>query len=146
MSNTQRRRQQPQNWRADSPPQRSLTAAREPEEGEPDGEMSAADQLQAEVLAETLADDDGSVVVQLVTADDKVDIRVPPIGRWRSSARAAVFAFPPNELHWAVLTLSREDARLWLTLDPTYDEAQAFFQRWQEATGLSIPQSAASPR
>jgi hypothetical protein len=144
MSNGQKRRQQPQNWRADNPPQRSLAAAPVDEQGKPDEEMSAADRLQAEVLAETLAEDDGSVVIQLETVDGKVDIRVPPIGRWRSSARAAILA-GSNDLHWAVLTLSREDAAQWIGLDPTLDDVRAFFSRWQEATGQSLGGFSASP-
>jgi hypothetical protein len=53
-----------------------------------------ADRLAAEVNAEDEVEDDGSIVVTLETDRGFADITVPPAGRWRSQARAALFSRP----------------------------------------------------
>lgn len=78
--------------------------------------------------------DDGSVVVRLVTDLGEADIRVPPRGKWRSTARNRMAA--NDDMGWAVLTLSREDAEKWIDLDPTVDEALAFFTLFDQQSPL----------
>ncbi len=75
--------------------------------------------------------DDGSVVVRLVTEAGEADIRVPPRGKWRSMARNRLST--GDDLGWAVLTLSREDAEAWIDLDPDQDEAGRFFEAFDRA-------------
>lgn len=100
-------------------------------------EMSAAERLQAEVESEDEAVEDGSVVVTLETDRGFADITVPPMGRWRSMARAALFS-RGDDLTWAALTLSPTDAQTWSKLDPTKDDADGFFARWGESTGENL--------
>ncbi len=75
--------------------------------------------------------DDGSVVVRLVTENGDADIRVPPRNKWRSMARNRLTS--NDDMGWAVLTLSREDAEAWIDLDPTVDESTAFFEAFDKA-------------
>lgn len=95
-----------------------------------------AERMEAEVAAE---DDDGSVVVTLTTDLGFADIRVPPIGQWRSMARNALFRM--DDLHWASSVLSTQDAKEWYRLDPTQDEVNGFFELWGEATGQNLAES-----
>ncbi len=76
--------------------------------------------------------DDGSVVVRLVTENGEADITVPPRNKWRSMARNRLTS--NDDMGWAVLTLSREDAEAWVDLDPTVDESTAFFEAFDKAT------------
>jgi hypothetical protein len=79
---------------------------------------------------------DGWVIVRLVTEVGEADIRVPPANKWRSSARSALLS-NGDDMNWARLTLSRKDAEAWIDLDPTRDEANAFFEELDKAMGLS---------
>lgn len=72
------------------------------------------------------APDDGSIVVRLVTTLGEADIAVPPRNKWRSMARNRLTQ--GDDMGWAVLTLSREDAEAWVDLDPDQDESRSFFQ------------------
>jgi hypothetical protein len=76
--------------------------------------------------------DDGSVVVRLVTENGEADITVPPRNKWRSMARNRLSS--NDDMGWAVLTLSREDAEAWIDLDPTVDESATFFGDFDKAT------------
>jgi hypothetical protein len=104
-----------------------------------------ADRLAAEVDAEDEAEDDGSIVVTLETDRGFADITVPPPGRWRSQARAALFS-RGDDFTWAALTLSVKDAQAWARLDPTKDDSDAFFEAWGEATGERLGESQPSNR
>lgn len=77
---------------------------------------------------------DGEILVRLTTDDGEADLIVPPMGRWKSSARNALMT-RGDDMAWAVLTLSDEDAETWLDLDPTKDDTEVFFQRWRDAGG-----------
>ncbi len=74
---------------------------------------------------EAVKPDDGSVVVKLVTTLGEADIRVPPRNKWRSMARNRLTQ--GDDLGWAALTLSQEDAEAWIDLDPDQDESGDFF-------------------
>jgi hypothetical protein len=76
--------------------------------------------------------DDGSVVVRLVTDLGEADITVPPRNKWRSMARNRLAS--NDDMGWAVLTLSREDAEAWVDLDPNADESSRFFEAFDKAT------------
>lgn len=110
-----------------------------------DDEMSDAERMQAEVDAEEEVDEDGSILVHLVTDRGEAGIRVPPVGRWRSQARAALFS-RGDDLTWAALTLSPDDARTWQQLDPTKDDSDEFFTLWGNLTGQAAGESRASRR
>lgn len=101
--------------------------------------------LAAEVEVAEEQGDDGSVVVTLQTAEGDADIRVPPLSRWRSTARNALFS-RGDDMFWAAKTLSQKDAQAWADLDPTQEESQDFFQQWGELTGMSLGNGAASNR
>lgn len=107
-----------------------------------DDEPSTAERMQAEVEAEL---DDGSVVVTLSTEAGDADITVPPLNRWRAMARNALFS-RGDSLLWASRTLSADDARAWLELDPDGGESDAFFAEWGRLTGQSAGESQASNR
>ncbi|HLL69021.1 MAG TPA: hypothetical protein VK453_25400 [Micromonosporaceae bacterium] len=100
------------------------------------------DRLEAEVEAE---ENDGSVVVTLSTEEDDADITVPPVARWRASAKNALFS-RGDTLLWATGTLSPADARAWARLDPTTEESDRFFEAWGEASGQGMGESRASRR
>jgi hypothetical protein len=104
-----------------------------------------ADRLAAEVNAEDEVEDDGSIVVTLETDRGFADITVPPAGRWRSQARAALFS-RGDDFTWAALTLSVADAQTWARLDPTKDDSDEFFARWGEETGQNLASSQPSNR
>lgn len=100
--------------------------------------------VRAEVEAEQ-ASNDGSIVVTLSTDLGEADIRVPPLSRWRSQARAALFT-RGDDLTWAARTLSRDDAQAWAELDPTQEETNTFFAEWGRLTGQSLGGSRAERR
>jgi hypothetical protein len=104
-----------------------------------------ADRMAAEVDTEEQAEADGSIVVTLETDRGFADITVPPPGRWRSQARAALFS-RGDDFTWAALTLSVKDAQAWARLDPTKDDSDAFFEAWGEATGERLGESRPSNR
>jgi hypothetical protein len=104
-----------------------------------------ADRMAAEVDAEEQAEADGSIVVTLETDRGFADITVPPAGRWRSQARAALFS-RGDDFTWAALTLSVADAQTWARLDPTKDDSDEFFARWGEETGQNLASSQPSNR
>jgi hypothetical protein len=91
------------------------------------------------------AEADGSIVVTLETDRGFADITVPPPGRWRSQARAALFS-RGDDFTWAALTLSVADAQTWARLDPTKDDSDEFFARWGEETGQNLASSQPSNR
>lgn len=103
------------------------------------------DRLVAEAAAESEAEEDGSIVVQLVTDFGKADIRVPPLRKWRSLAKNALFS-REDDMAWAAQTLSFEDAQAWMRLNPTGDEAAAFFDEWGRLTGQKLGEALASRR
>jgi hypothetical protein len=118
-----------------------MTTTIEPQSRNGD-EPSELDNLLAEVNVEP---DDGGVTVTLVTELGQADIRVPPLGRWRSKARNALFS-RLDDLAWAATTLSVEDLQTWMDLDPTQDEVEVFFQGWGRSTGQSLGESRAARR
>ncbi len=73
---------------------------------------------------------DGHVVVRLVTEAGEADIVVPPRNKWKSTARNRLSQ--GDDMGWAVLALSREDAEAWIDLDPDQDESQAFFSAYDK--------------
>lgn len=83
---------------------------------------------QASATTEARKVPDGHVVVRLVTVNGEADVVVPPRNKWRSTARNR-FA-QGDDMGWAVLTLTREDAEAWIDLDPDQDESQAFFREY----------------
>jgi hypothetical protein len=107
-------------------------------------DMDDADRLAAEVEVEDAAPD-GSIVVTLETDRGVADITVPPVGRWRSQARAALFS-RGDDLTWAALTLAPKDAQQWADLDPTKDDSDEFFRQWGEAGGQRLGESQSSNR
>lgn len=80
----------------------------------------------AAAAPEAAKPEDGSVVVRLVTTLGEADIRVPPRNKWRSMARNRLTQ--GDDLGWAALTLSQEDAEAWIDLDPDQDESSTFFE------------------
>lgn len=97
--------------------------------------------VQAEVDAET---DDGSVVVELSTDDGAADIHVPAPGRWK--ARAQRLLAQGDFDSWAELVLPKPERVKWVDLDPTNDDVQAFFEKWQELGGQDLGKSPSSRR
>lgn len=83
---------------------------------------------QAEAEPERPPLKEGEVDVRLVTEAGEADIRVPPRGKWKSIARNRLST--GDDMGWAVLTLSREDAEAWIDLDPDQEEAAEFFSRY----------------
>ncbi len=83
---------------------------------------------------------DGDILVRLTTKDEdgevlgEADIVVPPMRKWKSSARNALLT-RGDDMAWAVLALADEDAEAWMDLDPTKDDTEEFFARWREAGG-----------
>jgi hypothetical protein len=89
--------------------------------------------------------DNGSFVVLLVTDGGSEKITVPPIGRWKSSARNALFT-RGDDAAWAVTTLSPDDVERWMSLDPTKDEAEEFIADFYRLAGQNLGESRASRR
>ncbi len=69
--------------------------------------------------------DDGSIVVRLVTDLGEADITVPPRARWRSTARNRLSS--QDDLGWAAGTLSDDDVKTWIDLDPVWEDVENFF-------------------
>lgn len=101
---------------------------------DPSATVEPAPQPEAKKEDRPLAD--GEVIVTLVTELGEADIRVPPFKSWRSSARSALLT-RGDDMSWAALTLSREDAEAWIDLDPTKTEADEFFSAWEKKAGIS---------
>lgn len=79
---------------------------------------------------------EGWFMVTLRTADGEADLAVPPMDDWRATAKNAAFT-RGDELAWAVETLSAEDSRQWLELNPTGRETREFFTEWGRLVGLA---------
>ena len=60
-------------------------------------------------------------------------VRVKPFSQWRQSAMDALTDGRLND--WAVRVMGDDDAALWLSLDPTNADVQAFLAEWAEAMG-----------
>jgi len=99
--------------------------------------MSELDAVRADAAAPV-----EGVVVPLVTDDAKVEVTVPPPGRWKTRANRALREGDFDG--WAELVLSPEDFDAWVDADPTNDDVEAFFTAWQEATGESRGKSSPS--
>jgi hypothetical protein len=95
------------------------------------------------IQAEADAPAEGSYV-ELSTEAGDAELLVPPPGKWKS--RAQTFLNQGSFDVWAQLTLSAEDFKAWRELDPTLDEATAFFESWQEKAGQDLGKSRASRR
>jgi len=93
------------------------------------------------VQADATAPPDG-VVVPLVTDEAKVEVTVPPPGRWKTRANRALREGDFDA--WAELVLSPDDYDAWVDADPTNDDVEAFFAAWQDATGESRGKSSRS--
>ncbi len=78
---------------------------------------------------------DGSVVVRLVTEIGEADIRVPPRNKWGSMSRNRIHQ--GDDLGWAAYTLADDDIKKWMELDPTTEEAEAFFERFNELSPVA---------
>jgi hypothetical protein len=87
------------------------------------------------VVPDVAKPDDGSVVVTLSTEAGEAEIRVPPRGKWKSMARNRLSQ--GDDLGWAVLTLSREDAEAWIDLDPDQEESSRFFGDYDKAAPVN---------
>ena len=116
--------------------------ALEPDD-EPGVEPTPLRAVQAETAAEERVEPDGSIVVTLRTDLGEAPIRVPPINRWRSSARNAIFS-RMDDLFWAGKTLTPQEFLTWTKLDPTQDDVEEFFNTWGELTGQALGESLAS--
>lgn len=95
-----------------------------------------------DIRADAVAPSQGVTVV-LATENGKGEITVPPAGRWKT--RANTMLRDGNLDGWAQITLSAEDWATWSELDPTNDDAGAFFAAWQEAAGETVGKSSKSP-
>jgi hypothetical protein len=109
------------------------------------GTLTPLRAVQAETEAEQHVTDDGSVVVELVTDYGKADIRVPPIRKWRSIAKNALY-MRDDDLSWAAQTLSPADTQEWIGLNPTGEDTAAFFERWANMTGQALGEALAARR
>ncbi len=85
---------------------------------------------EADGTPEAEKEDDGSVVVTLVTDLGEADITVPPRKRWRSTARNRIAQ--GDDLGWAAGTLSDEDVRAWIDLDPVPGDVETFFEAYNK--------------
>ncbi len=74
--------------------------------------------------------DDGSIVVRLVTDLGEADITVPPRARWRSTARNRLSS--QDDLGWAAGTLSDDDVKTWIDLDPVWEDVENFFESFNK--------------
>lgn len=79
----------------------------------------------------------------LHTALGEAEIHVPPIRRWRSAARHALFT-TGDEITWGQSTLTPEDLAEWERCDPDVDESAAFFADVLKFYGEDLPKSGAS--
>lgn len=100
-----------------------------------------------EAEAETLDMEDAEQipVFTLRTELGETEIHVPPIRKWRSTARHALLTVG-DEITWGESVLSAEDLAEWRRCDPDVDEAGAFFAEVLKFYGEDLPKSAASPR
>lgn len=97
-------------------------------------------------MTERIEADGKPVPVSLETTVGKATIVVPPVNRWKSSARHALTAKGGGDDYtWAKTTLSAKDFAEWERLDPDVDESLAFFTAWSEKSGISVGESQASP-
>lgn len=96
-------------------------------------------------MTERIESDGKPVPVSLETVAGKATIVVPPVNRWKSSARHALTAKGGGDDYtWAKTTLSEADFATWERLDPDVDETLAFFKAWSEKSGISVGESKAS--
>jgi len=80
----------------------------------------------------------------LRTALGEAEIRVPPVRKWRSVARHALFT-TGDEITWGQTVLSADDLAEWQRCDPDVDESAEFFGRVMAFYGEDLGKSAASP-
>lgn len=73
---------------------------------------------------------EGHVVVRLVTELGEADVTVPPRAKWRSTARNRLSQ--GDDLGWAAGTLSDDDVRTWIDLDPVQVDVEEFFERFNK--------------
>jgi hypothetical protein len=78
----------------------------------------------------------GEIDVTLTSGDESAVIRMPPFKSWKSSARSALLS-RGDDMSWAALTLSREDAETWIDMDPTKEQVDRFFADFEKAGGMS---------
>jgi hypothetical protein len=82
---------------------------------------------------EVEATDDGSNLIELVTAAGSVNLTVKPVKKWKASG---VRAMRQGDFDtWAEKALTPESYKEWAKLDPDMDEVEVFFEAWSEATG-----------
>lgn len=93
-------------------------------------------------MADRLEADGKPIPVSLETVAGKGQIVVPPVNRWKSSARHALTR--GDDYTWAEKTLSKGDFKTWTDLDPDVDELGAFFEAWSDRSGISVGESGAS--
>lgn len=93
--------------------------------------MGALDALWAEVDAA-----DGPVTVNLCGQP----VTVPPVWQWPPSALDALADGEYED--WVEECLPRAAAAVWFQVDPTSEQADAFFDEWADATGQEISEIA----
>jgi hypothetical protein len=120
--------------------------AQAPDGPDPEGAPARALRaVTAETAAEQTAAGDGSVTVTLRTEYGQADIQVPPMRKWRSVAKSALFN-REDDLTWAGQTLSPEDVMSWVQLNPTGEDTANFFDEWGSKTGQALGEALASRR
>lgn len=71
-------------------------------------------------------------------------IYIPPVKKWRASA---LHALREGDFEtWAEVTFSEDDYDLWVEIDPTMEEIEAFFKTVNPGLGTNSGNSRASRR
>lgn len=84
--------------------------------------------------AEAEQEDNAPARVTLKTANGQAAIHVPPINKWRSSAKNDLFGMG-NDYAWARAVLSESDFEKYEKLDPDGDEFDDFMRSFFKASG-----------
>jgi len=82
------------------------------------------------------------VLVELVTDEGSAELLVPPVGKWKTRAQAALASGDLDR--WAQITLFTEDVDAWRELDPTLDDVNAFLKNWETAANADLGKSRGS--
>ena len=115
-----------------------MAAPREPQDHRPRVRKSTQAEIDqtVAVVAEVDAEaDDGYVLAELCGEE----LQVLPPGQWRQSTNVALQEGRLND--WALTALTPESYDRWLELDPTNDEALAFFEDYGRKSGNGLGDS-----
>jgi hypothetical protein len=65
-----------------------------------------------------------------------VDISVPPMWQWPHTGLLALLC--EDDDRWAQLCLPADEYEVWIDVDPTADDVDAFLVDWEQATGQNL--------